>query len=209
MSQRNPMNDRYAGDGPKGQTRRSAASAKPKSKAAATVIVKSNKKTEKERKAEAKEARRKAAAEQRELDRKYYKPDTQRYKRLRIMWAVCLGLAVVFGVLMFVTRDFQELPWLNIVFVVLAYGLIIVAFYIDFGLIRKERRAYQDRMLLKEEEEAARAKAARNSKHKGGKATPHKVSGKNATRNPKKQAEAARRNAEARAEEERAAAEEA
>ncbi|MFR3273438.1 MAG: hypothetical protein ACLTQI_06310 [Slackia sp.] len=39
MSQRNPMNDRYQSD-VKGQTKKSAASMKPKSKAAASVYIK-------------------------------------------------------------------------------------------------------------------------------------------------------------------------
>ena len=37
MSQRNPMNDRYQTDEHRGQTRKSAASAKPKTKAASSV----------------------------------------------------------------------------------------------------------------------------------------------------------------------------
>ena len=196
MSQRNPMNDRYMGEGPKGSTRRSAASAKPKSKAASTVIVKENKKTEKEKKAERKARQRKAAEEQRELDRKYYKPDTQRYKRLRVMWWVSLAIAVVFGILMFFTR---ELGWINIVCVVVAYGMIIVAFYIDFALIRKERRKYQERMLLLEEQDRKKQKSQPGErKQPTHKVQPKKVN-KNATRNPAKQAEAARRNAEAAA----------
>ncbi len=39
MSQRNPMNERYTTEGRRGTTRKSAASAKPKAQAAATVTV--------------------------------------------------------------------------------------------------------------------------------------------------------------------------
>ena len=39
MSQRNPMNERYQSDKRQGTTRKSAASAKPKSKAASSVTV--------------------------------------------------------------------------------------------------------------------------------------------------------------------------
>ena len=49
MSQRNPMNERYTSEERTGVTRKSAASAKPKSKAAASVTVKSAKKTPEQR----------------------------------------------------------------------------------------------------------------------------------------------------------------
>ena len=54
MSQRNPMNERYTSEDRTGVTRKSAASAKPKAKAAASVTVKSAKKTPEQRKAEEK-----------------------------------------------------------------------------------------------------------------------------------------------------------
>ena len=54
MSQRNPMNERYTSEERTGTTRKSAASAKPKAKAAASVTVKSAKKTPEQRKAEEK-----------------------------------------------------------------------------------------------------------------------------------------------------------
>ena len=38
MSQRNPTNERYTADGRTGKTRKSAESAKPKMKVAATVV---------------------------------------------------------------------------------------------------------------------------------------------------------------------------
>ena len=56
MSQRNPMNDRYTTDDRKGQTRKSAATMKPKSKAASTVHVQSTTKTKQQKKAEQKKA---------------------------------------------------------------------------------------------------------------------------------------------------------
>ncbi|MDR0350067.1 MAG: hypothetical protein LBH64_00770 [Coriobacteriales bacterium] len=64
MAQRNPMNQRYQGDGPGGQTRKSAARAKPVSQAAATVHIKKKPQTDSEkraaRKAREKEEERKA-----------------------------------------------------------------------------------------------------------------------------------------------------
>jgi hypothetical protein len=65
MAQRNPLNERYQGDGPGGQTRKSAARAKPVTQAAASVHVKKKPQTDAEkraaRKAREKEEERKAA----------------------------------------------------------------------------------------------------------------------------------------------------
>ncbi|MDR0347091.1 MAG: hypothetical protein LBH56_01780 [Coriobacteriales bacterium] len=64
MAQRNPMNQRYQGDGPGGQTRKSAARAKPATQAASSVHVRKKPQTDAEkraaRKAAEKEAQRKA-----------------------------------------------------------------------------------------------------------------------------------------------------
>lgn len=82
MGQRSPMHQRYQkGTGPKGQTRRSAASAKPKrDKSAAPVKVAAGKSTEK---TTLKDRYREAM------------PATQHYKRLRRAWWVYLGIASV------------------------------------------------------------------------------------------------------------------
>jgi membrane protein involved in colicin uptake len=65
MAQRNPLNERYQGDGPGGQTRKSAARAKPVTQAASSVHIKKKPQTEAEkraaRKARAKEEERRAA----------------------------------------------------------------------------------------------------------------------------------------------------
>ena len=105
MSQRNPMNERYTSEERTGTTRKSAASAKPKAKAAASVTVKSAKKTPEQRKAEEKAARKAAAAKQREVERKYYKPDTPRYKRLRLIWWILLIAAIGCTTLSFVGQQ--------------------------------------------------------------------------------------------------------
>lgn len=175
MSQRNPMNDRYTAEKHAGSTRKSAASAKPKSKAAASVTYGSAKKTPKERKDEQKALRKKEAARQRELDRKYYKPDTERYKKLRRLWWVSLGGAVVSTALSWLLRGVEP-AWIAMAFLILAYALIIAAFYIDFSKIRKERRAYQSKMFAleieqkkneeREAKEAARKENAGKSKRK-------------------------------------------
>lgn len=166
MSQRNPMNDRYGSDAPAGKTRKSAASAKPKTKAAATVVASATKKTKQQKKAEAKAERKRQQEAQRELDRKYYTPDTPRYRKLRKLWWACLIGGVICVAASFLFREqMPEAAALVVLFA--AYAFIIAAFYIDLSKIRKERQAYQRRMVELEEAEAKRQRAeARASKAK-------------------------------------------
>lgn len=163
MSQRNPMNERYTNDSHTGKTRKSAASAKPKSKAAASVTMGTSKKTPQQRKAEQKAARKKEQERQRELDRKYYKPDTERFKKLKRVWWLSLGGAVLCTILSWVLRGVEP-AWLAFICLFAAYALIIFAFYLDFSKIRKERRAYQERMVALEEAEAKRARQGGRAK---------------------------------------------
>ncbi len=160
-----------------GHTRKSAASAKPKSKAAASVTIKKSTKTPEQKKAAQKQARAEARAERKRIDRMYYNPDTERYKKLRRLWWGSLIGAVVSTAISWVTRN-MEPTGISMFFMLLAYALIIAAFYLDFSKIRKERQAYQERMLAlegkkkKEEKAAARAaraaeKAAAGDKKKG------------------------------------------
>ena len=172
MSQRNPMNERYQTDKHQGSTRKSAASAKPKSKAAASVTYSAPKKDPKEKKAEIKAQRKADSERQREIDRKYSTPDTERYKKLRrIFWAAMIG-AIVCVAASWLLRPVEP-QWLAMACLIAAYVLIIFAFYIDFSKVRKERRAYQTRMLAKEVEEkkqqekAQRAARAQQGKGKG------------------------------------------
>ena len=148
MTQRNPMNDRYQTDEHQGQTRKSAASAKPKSKAAASVRVQPTQKTKQQKKAEQKAAR----AKQSQIDRQYYNPPTPQYKRLRkIWWGLLIG-AIALTALSWVGRSF--LPEVGTyISLGLAYACIIGALYVDFSKIRKVRRAYQEEMMSKKSKE--------------------------------------------------------
>lgn len=141
MSQRNPMNERYQQEDRKGATRKSAATAKPKSKAASSVHIQSAEKTKAQKKAEAKAKRQKQA----ELDRMYYNPPTEEYKRLRRIWWVLLGGAIILTILSFFGRTFMP-EWGAYVCLGLAYACIIGSLYVDFSKIRKVRRKYQDEM---------------------------------------------------------------
>ncbi|NHM14863.1 hypothetical protein GMI68_08865 [Eggerthellaceae bacterium zg-886] len=154
MSQRNPMNDRYTTEGPKGQTRKSAAAAKPKTKAASSVHVQPVEKTKEQKKAERKAKEKEDRQRQRNLDAKYYNPPTPEYKKWRRIWWVLLIAAIICTVVSFFGRSAipQELAF---VILALAYVFIIAAFFVDFRTIRRIRRKYQEEM------EAANTKAAR------------------------------------------------
>lgn len=145
MSQRNPMNDRYQSD-IKGQTKKSAASMKPKSKAAASVYVKPSGHTPQEKKAIKKQQR----AKQAELDRMFYNPPTERYKKLRRIWWFCLIAAIVLTVLgMVLPNLFPGVIWVSWGCIIPAYAFIIAAVWLDFSKIRKVRREYQMEMMKK------------------------------------------------------------
>ncbi len=145
------MNDRYQTDGPKGQTKKSASSLKPKSKAAASVYTKSATKTPQEKKAAQKAQRQKQA----ELDRKYYNPPTAQYKTYKRIWWCMLGGAIVLTLLAMAGTslwpDNDVMTWACLI---PAYGLIIGALWFDFAKIRKVRREYQMEMLKKHPKEA-------------------------------------------------------
>lgn len=137
MTQRNPMNERYTSEERKGSSRKSAASAKPKTKAASSVHIQPTEKTKAQKKADRRAARQK----QSEQERQFYNPPTERYKKLRRIWWVLLGAAIVLTIFSFVGRQwFPEVA--TYVTLGLAYVCIIGALYVDFSKCRKERQRY-------------------------------------------------------------------
>ena len=136
MTQRNPMNERYQSEDRKGATRKSAASAKPVSKAASSVRIQSTKKTPQQKKAERKQQRAKDA----ERDRQFYNPPTAEYKRLRKIWWVCLILAIILTVVSFAGNNLgMPAPSCTS----LGAGLRVHhrRLYIDMGKCRKRARS--------------------------------------------------------------------
>lgn len=163
------MNDRYTTDDHKGQTRKSAATMKPKSKAASTVRVQSTTKTKQQKKAEQKAARQK----QSQVDRKYYNPPTEQYKKLRRLWWILLVGAIAMTAFSWLARSwFPNTEMVSFIALGLAYVLIIAALYVDFSKIRKVRRAYQEEMESKKTKEvrAAEKKAKMEAQAKAEKA---------------------------------------
>ena len=164
MSQRNPMNERYQSEEHQGKTRKSAASAKPKSAAASSVYIKPKTKS----KADKKAARRAERQKQAELERKYANPPTEEYRRLRKIWWVLLIGAIICLALSFFLRDsLGEIGFMIIL--ALSYVFIIAALWLEFSKMKKVRRAYQEKMESKktkaqraqERREKAEAKAAK------------------------------------------------
>lgn len=181
MSQRNPMNDRYNDEKRSGKTRKSSASAKPKAQRAATVrdpAPKSKKQKKEERRERERQAEQKASMVQSRFE------DTEGYKRLRRMWWVFLVAAVLSTALTFFLSsqrssffgeggpgyggdalflgfmDESMASGLGTALLVMAYAFIIIAFYIDLGRIRKERKIY-NASILNDKSKAARKEQKR------------------------------------------------
>lgn len=137
MTQRSPMNERYTTEKPKGTTRKSASSAKPKREAAATVTVVTKTKTKAEKKAE----RKKEEQKQRERDARYYNPRTPEYKRMRAYWVACVVIALAGSIGSFLLMG--RVPGaVTTALLIAAYAAIAVALYIDLVKIRRIRREY-------------------------------------------------------------------
>ena len=177
MSQRNPMNERYQNEDREGQTRKSAASAKPKRKAGETVVVKDAPKTDAEKR---KEASAKRKQEQKRISAAG-NPTSPEYKKFRKIWWILLGVAVGMTALSWVFQVWlPDVKNISYVVLALAYTGIIGAFYVDYKYVRPIRTAHQNkaakplsknkqRQLDKKMAEEAAAKAAgKEAKKQGG-----------------------------------------
>lgn len=162
MSSRNPMNERYTLDKKGGKSRKSAASSRPKSKAASSVVKGSKKKTmtRQEKRAKKKELRDKEY----QAERKYGDPPTKRFKRLKRLWIGFLIGSIGMVCLSFAASKVDGAPqWLALMFLGLAYACIIVTLYLDLGKIRKERKAYAARMAASQAKEVRAAEKKRKA----------------------------------------------
>ena len=133
MSRRSPSNERYQKfTGPKGQTRKSAAQAKPTRKEGSSTSVKS--------KSKSKGKPSSAGAP----GSKYYEPDTPEYKFWRRAWWMSLGVGLALVALSFYLQYYlKALPWARtagIVTIGLSYAAIIAAFFIDYRKLRLMRQ---------------------------------------------------------------------
>jgi lipopolysaccharide export LptBFGC system permease protein LptF len=130
VSRRSPSNERYQKyTGPKGQTRKSAAQAKPTRKEGSTTSTKSKSKS-------------KPSAD-RAPGGKYYEPDTPEYKYWRRLWWISLAIGLVLVAVSFYIQYYLKgMSWsrtVGLVAITLSYVAIIAAFYIDYRKLRPMR----------------------------------------------------------------------
>lgn len=149
MATRNPMNQRYNGDGPSGQTRKSAASAKPKRKAADTVYI-SGKSGGKGKPAP------KLSKEEQRIEREKSRIESNAiysaatvimnndpgYKRYKKVWWGLLIVAIVLIIATYIIQIIYKTT--NPVFLagsmIAAYVPIVSAIILDFRKIRPVRK---------------------------------------------------------------------
>lgn len=196
MSMRNPQNERYTVEREgrsQGGSKPRAASAKPASKAAASVRTTSKPKPKNAKQramAEmnmSKEEKRAIRAKEREADNIAYTAvdiltrKDEKYKKLRRTWWVLLVLAVIFTVLSWATMTMNVPMAVNVAALILAYAAIIGALVMDFTVVRKCRnkhrdkvaamtRKQQERLILEEQTLAAARDAAKKAKKEAKKA---------------------------------------
>lgn len=194
MSMRNPQNERYTVEREgrsQGSVKPRTASAKPASKAGASVRTTSKPKPKNAKQramAEmnmSKEEKKAARAKEREAENVAYTAidiltrKDARYKKLRRIWWVLLVVAGIFTVLSWATASIQMPLAVNIVSLVLAYAAIISALVMDFTVVRKCRNKHRDKVasmtrkqqerIVYEAQVEAAAKAARKEAKKAGK----------------------------------------
>lgn len=197
MSQRNPLNERYQNSEEKtGKTRKSAASAKPATKAASSVYIQGKVEEPKGIMAQAqkranktqtvknskKQAASKDTVERRRdqaLRAKYYNPDTPEYKKYKRVWWGMLAGAILCTAISFWASGQESLAQLTYVLIGISYVLLIVAILFDFMYLRKLRNEYQDKMIalekskknsVRRKEEAAAARAAKDAEEEAAEA---------------------------------------
>jgi hypothetical protein len=126
VSRRSPHNERYQKHTePKGQTRKSAAAAKPKRGGNAAAKAKASTKPKMPARGS------------------YSEPDTPEYKKWRRVWWWSLGAGVLFVtaslVLQYVLHAEGALRSVSIALIIASYAALIVAFFVDFRKLRPLR----------------------------------------------------------------------
>ena len=153
MTQRNPMNKRNLSDKSSGSSRRSAGSAKPKSKAGASVYQASAKakKKQQDQKSKDKQREERQAAQRRVAMLSEQVKDRADYKKWRRIWWIVIVIAIIAvggsWLFSYMVRQGQ-LPEslsnasgaVSVAGLIIGYAAIIAALVIDFRKIRKFRR---------------------------------------------------------------------
>lgn len=178
MTQRNPMNERYQNTGEKkpGKTRKSAASAKPTTKAASSVHIEGKAPKPKGRFARAQRQAQQPKKSNSSQDR-YFQPDTPEYRKWRRIWWGLIIVALAFTSLSFFATGLFASRAPMYAMLGVGYAALIAAIIIDVTKVRKIRNAaassgskskVSKKQRKAEEarraEEAARAKEAEEAK---------------------------------------------
>lgn len=182
MTRRNIQNERNTYKKPKGVSRKSASSAKPATKAASSVYVRSkdaDKDSKDKKRSKADKPVEKKASDSAEQIRRRERAmvsmmhDTPEYKRYRRFWWIFIIVAIV-GVIIswlpnfLVGNGYVSADYKDTARVVAGAGFVIAmvalvgAFYIDLGKIRKLQKAQENRArtLTKSERRKLDAKIA-------------------------------------------------
>lgn len=165
MTQRSFNNERYTDNKPKGTTRKSASSVKPKREAAGSVTIVTKTKAQKDAEKEA--AKKKRDAKMREANTKYYNPRTPEYKRARRIWALFVVLAIALSVASFFLMP-RVSDTVSTILIIAAYVCIAIAIGVDLIVIRKIRLKYaaeasqtKEQTRARKDAHAAKLKAAK------------------------------------------------
>lgn len=134
------MNQRYQGDGIEGTSRKSATSAKPKTKAASTVRIAGKDDDPKAKRARQRAERRKDRDEYNKRLSEQGPIKDPRYKKMRKYWYVIIGVAVAATILSVVFRDTRAI---SMFFLIFAYACIVAAIFVDFKMLRPYRKQQQ------------------------------------------------------------------
>ena len=187
MSQRNPMNERYTSDQKHGATRKSAASAKPVSKAASSVRTTSSKPEKKglfggskkqepapakapkktqaaQSSAKAKEAPSLSKEEQKEIEKhnkkvKRFVPDTAEFKRLNRKRMVYSGVGFV-GMIVAIVLSLliPQQPFISIGLMIASWFFFFMGMRIDTNQLRPLREQGYDKAVRQAQKKANRKK---------------------------------------------------
>lgn len=139
MSQRNPMNERYTTDKVQGKTRKSAASAKPSSKRAATVRDAAPK-SKKEKKKENKAREAEQAAKRGTTTASAYVQKEAELKKWKRVWIACISFCIALtSVSLVVSLQMPDNSGPSFIILMLAFGVLLIGFYIDSTKIKPMR----------------------------------------------------------------------
>ena len=166
MSTRNPMNERYQDEGkPAGKTRKSAASAKPATKAASSVRMETKEKPKKglfggKKNDTASKGGKKKNKNAPVNPKRLQHPDTPEYKKWHTVWIVLIVVAIAMTLFGLIARNLFNWGSFSIVLVVVGDAMLIGAVLIDVFLLSKMRTRYAQQV------KADRSKAAKAQRAK-------------------------------------------